>query len=367
MDRVGDYLNKCRILRQIQSNKAQKYRVINAAQNIATVVVSSFLTFIGFSGTEKVQTYIEWFMVADRLKVEFAFNLLVFALFVLAILHLVFQFGKKQADAERAIVMLTSLSNEIEDLIVRTQQGHATLGEAETTLIRQKYETLLQVIPANSDKEFLQAKKDYQIKESKQPPTLLTPQGLFDDTQHARVVGVIVHQAPQVMQILHCLREVDSRLFLGGGIVRNLVWDYLHGFKTPTPVDDVDVVYFDVLSVSKEHDQKLEGLLHAKIPNLRWSVKNQARMHIGNSDTQYASLEDAISKWPETATAIALRLEADSEVKVVAPHGFGDLFRLVIVPTPHFVNRIERVRERISTKNWQTTWPRLRVVLPPKA
>ncbi|MEO6667657.1 MAG: hypothetical protein ABIO65_12925, partial [Nitrospiria bacterium] len=58
-------------------------------------------------GSDKVQTYLNWIIDADKLKVEFAFNILVFGLFVLATLHLVFHFGKKQSDAEQAIVNLT--------------------------------------------------------------------------------------------------------------------------------------------------------------------------------------------------------------------------------------------------------------------
>lgn len=104
MNRLEDYASKCAVLRQIMSNKAQKYSVINAVQNIATVVVSSFLLFIGFSGTETIHKHVSKLVEVEVTSVGFGFNILVFSLFVLAILHLVFHFGKKQSDAERAIV-----------------------------------------------------------------------------------------------------------------------------------------------------------------------------------------------------------------------------------------------------------------------
>src|SRR5258708_2910275 len=63
--RVEDYLSKSTILKQIMSNKARRYRNINAAQNIATVAVSSLLLFFGFSGLEKIRTYVSWIFPAS--------------------------------------------------------------------------------------------------------------------------------------------------------------------------------------------------------------------------------------------------------------------------------------------------------------
>jgi hypothetical protein len=367
LQRTKDYGHKCHILRQIQSNKARRFRRINAAQNIATVVVSSFLAFIGFSGIDKITTYLNWVGVVDRVKVEFAFNTLVFVLFVLAILHLVFQFGKKQSDAERAIVSLTNLINEVEDLVSRSETGFGQISDNEHNVIREKYDMLIQVIPANSDREFLRAKNDYQKKEAKQAQMRFGPQDLFDDRRHRSAVLLLIQRSSTTSEILRVLRDLDAKLYLGGGLVRNLVWDYLHNFRSPTPVDDVDVVCFDPLNSKKEHDQQLEQRLREKVPNFRWSVKNQARMHMVNGDEPYSSLEDAISKWPETATAIAVRLEGQGKVEILAPHGFGDLFRLLVVPTPHFEKRLDRVRERVMQKQWEKTWPKLRILVPPPA
>ena len=111
LEHFSGYANKCRILRQIQSNKTRKLKHADTAQKIAMVTVASFLTFIGFSGIDKITTYVNWIALVDRTIVEFTFNLLVFFIFVLVMLFLIFQFGRKQADSERAIVSLTNLSN----------------------------------------------------------------------------------------------------------------------------------------------------------------------------------------------------------------------------------------------------------------
>lgn len=346
------------------SNRARFFARINAAQNITTVVLTSFLGFIGFSGTEKVQTYLNWIVEADKIKVEFAFNIVVFGLFVVATLHLVFHFGKKQSDAEQAIVNLTNMINHVEDLLSKEEQGLILLTNAELEGIRQRYDMITQIIPANTDTEYINAKKSIQEKERKSTQLTLTPQSLFDEASRVQTLKALILRSAQVMQILQALRQTNAELYLGGGLVRNLVWDYLHNFKNPTPVDDVDVVYFDQLSATKEHDIQFEARLRAAIPNLEWSAKNQARMHTGNCDAMYLGVSDAVSKWPETATAIAIRLSQAGELEVIAPHGLADLFRLLVRPTPHFLADPRRVAERVAQKRWRTTWPKLEVLLP---
>lgn len=32
---------------------------------------------------------------------------------------------------------------------------------------------------------------------------------------------------------------------VGAGVLRNLVWDYLHGYRAPSDLADVDVAFFD--------------------------------------------------------------------------------------------------------------------------
>ncbi|WDT73990.1 MAG: nucleotidyltransferase family protein [Candidatus Manganitrophus sp.] len=281
------------------SNRAAHYRRINAAQNLSTVVLTSFLGFVTFSGSDKVQMYINWFIKADKAQVEFAFNLLVFFLFVLGTLHLVFNFAKKQEAAERAIVDLTDVVNYADDLLAQEERGQVVLGQTHLDAVKLRYESIKRSIPANSDSDFVKAKSDILEKERRSSRVQVTPQSLLDERQRQQVLRALVLRAPQIVDILHALKAVDSRLYLGGGLVRNLVWDYMHNFRSSTPIDDVDVIYFDKLSTTKEHDLQFEAKLKDRVPNLAWSVKNQARMHTGNGDPPYSSVEDAISKWPE--------------------------------------------------------------------
>jgi uncharacterized protein len=93
---------------------------------------------------------------------------------------------------------------------------------------------------------------------------------------------------------------------------------------------------------------------------IQWSVKNQARMHERNGDRPYTSAVEAMRYWPETATAVAVRRHGPDQCKVAAPWGLDDLLSLVLRPTPRFRGEKRYVyEERLRTKGWLTTWPRL--------
>jgi hypothetical protein len=361
IERIREYHHKLQILRQIMSNKAARNHKVNTSANIATVVVSSFLTFMGFSGLPNIQRYMALFLVATPDAVEFVFNFLILLLFILVMLHLVFRFGVRESEADRAVVSLTHLINQIDDQLEAAGQGYV-LDPASVNIVREKYDTLILSLPSNSDREFLRAKRDFQQKQLKKSSLGLTAQGLFDSTNQQRVINSVILQSELLVSILQAIRDVDPSLYLGGGLVRNAVWDYLHGYKRATPIDDVDIVYFDQLRERKEQDVALEADLRRRIPNLKWSVKNQARMHLVNGEDPYTTFEDAVRKWPETATSIAVRQTAGGDLEIIAPHGYSDLFRLVVRPTHHFRNRIEDYRRRIQKKQWQQVWPHLLVL-----
>jgi uncharacterized protein len=150
--------------------------------------------------------------------------------------------------------------------------------------------------------------------------------------------------------------------WVGAGYVRNAVWDYLHGRPPSRHSGDVDVVWFCPERASPEDDRKVEAALRALDPVVDWSVKNQARMHLRNGDPPYASAVEAIGHWPETATAVAARHTAGGCCEIAAPFGLGDLFDLLLRPTPRFAGENRGVYlDRIASKRWLATWPRLRI------
>jgi len=147
--------------------------------------------------------------------------------------------------------------------------------------------------------------------------------------------------------------------WIGAGLIRNAVWDALHGRPVQASrLDDVDVVYFDAADASEARDAALECRLEALAPDMIWQVRNQARMHRRNADAPYRNTHEAIAHWPETATAIAART-VQGKVEVIAPYGIDDLANLIVRLTPAFAHKREIYRKRLASKDWAKRWPRL--------
>jgi hypothetical protein len=165
------------------------------------------------------------------------------------------------------------------------------------------------------------------------------------------------------MRLLRVVRNLGlPDCWIGAGFVRSAVWDHLHGYPPSlSSAGDVDVVWLDRGRASSEEDRRLENVLAVAAPDIAWSVKNQARMHHHNGDPPFATMEDALRHWPETAGAVAVRL-TDDRLDVLAPFGLEDLFALIVRPTPAFAtDRLPVVRTRLREKRWLERWPRLRV------
>ncbi|MDO9518722.1 MAG: nucleotidyltransferase family protein [Pseudohongiella sp.] len=144
---------------------------------------------------------------------------------------------------------------------------------------------------------------------------------------------------------------------LAAGLVRNLVWDKTHGYRTLTGLNDIDFIYFDPADDSEVRDYDLEKIL-ASVVDLPWSVKNQARMHKRNHDNPYRSTLDAMSYWPEVETAVGAALNSFGDVILISPFGFESLFNRTVTinakrPKPLVFN------ERMINKRWLKTWPKL--------
>lgn len=149
--------------------------------------------------------------------------------------------------------------------------------------------------------------------------------------------------------------------WVSAGFVRNTIWDALHGYPVSGKLNDLDVIYFSPDNLGKDLEKALEAKLRALLPAYHWSVKNQARMHLHNHETPYQSSTDAMAHWPETATAIGVRLNARDHVELAAPYGVDDLVQLRVRVSPRFTRNIEIYRQRIREKEWLEKWPRLQI------
>jgi uncharacterized protein len=167
----------------------------------------------------------------------------------------------------------------------------------------------------------------------------------------------------QRMRVLDIVKELAlPDCWVAAGFVRSCVWDHMHR-RTSSPLPrDIDVIWYDPTQSMPQCDAILESRLCGRDSRLGWSVKNQARMHERNADHPYLSASDAMRYWPETATAVGVRLDHQGQIEVAAPFGLDDLFALTVRPTQRFVVEKHAVYvERIRCKNWQATWPNLRI------
>ncbi len=168
------------------------------------------------------------------------------------------------------------------------------------------------------------------------------------------------------VEVLRAARRVDApRWVIGAGIIRDLVWDHLEG-RPRGPVKDLDLAFFDPRDLSRERDAAVERALKREHPG-QWDAKNQAAVHLwyearfGHAIDPIVSIEDAVGRWPETATAVAVRLERAADLTVVAPLGLADLFGLVLRRNPRQVTEAY-FEERLARKRPLERWPHVRIV-----
>jgi len=173
----------------------------------------------------------------------------------------------------------------------------------------------------------------------------------------------IIENDPWRMDVLRAVRSLDLPDWLiGAGFVRNPIWDNLHGYKKQTPLNDIDVAYFDQSDLSEEKESAYQDKLK-EIIDANWSVTNQARMaKINNQNKSYISTEDAIAHWPETATAIGVTLLKNGRLKLTAPYGIDDLNSLNLRMSPEFGDGKDAFEKRIIKKRWLLKWPKLKIV-----
>lgn len=123
-------------------------------------------------------------------------------------------------------------------------------------------------------------------------------------------VTEIIRQDSWMMEILKAASTLNlPDWWICAGFVRAKIWDVLHDFVERTPTPDIDVIYYDSINIDEKTEKQYEKALKKILPTIPWSVKNQARMHVANNIPPYCSAVDAISKFPETATALGGRLD----------------------------------------------------------
>ncbi|KAB2334412.1 nucleotidyltransferase family protein [Cytobacillus depressus] len=175
----------------------------------------------------------------------------------------------------------------------------------------------------------------------------------------------IINGDTWIMDLLKTVKTLNlPDWWICAGFVRSKIWDVLHNFSERTPIPDIDVIYFNPLNIEESEEKILEEKLNHLMPGIPWSVKNQARMHVINHLPPYTSSVDGISKFPETVTALGVKLDNENNVILTAPWGINDVVNLEVKPTPFFAESMERLQiyeNRVAKKAWELVWYKVKV------
>ncbi|SCD17780.1 Uncharacterized protein conserved in bacteria [Acinetobacter baumannii] len=177
----------------------------------------------------------------------------------------------------------------------------------------------------------------------------------------------LVMKSPCLLKILAIISELHPKVYLSAGAVRNTVWSYLHGKTYDLNTSDMDVIYYDANEYDDSYQKELQSDLKSKFPNQDWDVVNQALVHTwyrkdnGEKIQPLTSIEEALSLWSETATAVAIRFDTFGNLEIIAPFGLSDLFELNLRWNSALVS-YQSFKNRVESKNWLQQWPKLKIV-----
>lgn len=170
-------------------------------------------------------------------------------------------------------------------------------------------------------------------------------------------IQTIIQSDPERMKILNAVASLNlPDWYIAAGFVRNMVWDYLHGFET-TPYNDVDIIYFDKNAATSP--EFVREQLHELMPDVCWEAKNQALKNAEGREELFDNIEDSMCYWPEKETAVGVRLSSSGEIEVATPFGTESLFSGLITYNPN--GSKSKFENRVSSKKWLEKWPKLRL------
>jgi uncharacterized protein len=180
-------------------------------------------------------------------------------------------------------------------------------------------------------------------------------------------VADIVRRTTWLCGALKVVRDAaPAGAYVAAGAVRDTVWNFVTGRPCSVPEGDVDVVYWSDAE-SPDASQAHEARLRAVLPDFDWEVTNQATVHVWHWRSQgkliapHKSVAEGLATWPETATAVGVRLTVEGEIDVLAPLGLADLLALRL---RHNAARADAdvFWRRVESKRWLQRWPELQIV-----
>jgi uncharacterized protein len=155
--------------------------------------------------------------------------------------------------------------------------------------------------------------------------------------------------------------------YLVAGCLYQTVWNVVTGQPPEAGILDYDLAYFDGSDLSWDAEDAVIQAGRQAFADLPAPVqiRNQARVHLwyeqkfGLPCHPHQSTEAAIDTFEATTACFGVRLQAGGRWRIYAPHGFADVFNLVVRPNPVLAPRHVY---QAKTKRWHRQWPDLTVL-----
>ena len=175
-----------------------------------------------------------------------------------------------------------------------------------------------------------------------------------------------------VAAILTGMRGNDlPQWYLSGGCLFQTVWNIEHGLEPSAGILDYDLFYFDGADLSAQSEQVIGEEIARRFAHLpvETETRNQARVHLwyeqefGAPCRAFERSEDGIDGFLATCCCFGIRHTDNEQIEVYAPHGFSDLFDLVVRPNPARTIDSDVLSDvyRSKVRRWSRVWPRLKI------
>jgi len=189
-----------------------------------------------------------------------------------------------------------------------------------------------------------------------------------DVDEQRQVFEQMLRASATVTTVLAGARELAlPDWYLAAGVLFQTVWNHLTGRPLDAGIRDADLFYFDASDRSWEAEDAVivaaaERFAASPVPV---EVRNEARVPLwyeqkfGRPCPHYTSSASAIDSFASTTCCLGVRLHDDDRLEVYAPHGFADLFAMVLRP-----NHAYPLDEVYAAKaaRYLSAWPNLQVL-----
>lgn len=168
---LKNYKKSCLYMKQINSNKANRYSKYNNILTYTTLIFTVILSAIAFIDKKMIVSLFKSnhdcsfatdIVQADIINLYLS-GLALFVL-ILTLINLLYRFQERSSIYFQTVTTLASISRDIEAILNIKEENDVKFLDA-FNIIKAKYNITMDYLPQHTDKEFIKAKYDIKLKE----------------------------------------------------------------------------------------------------------------------------------------------------------------------------------------------------------